>query len=200
MRLLRSEEDTNVFRSILSALVITLMSHAAQAQAPGRNAVTRESTITATVDRIERSSRVVTFRSAELGTIRRPGEEGFQSVYVDPSVKAFDDLKVGDVVTVRYVESVVVQVRPGAALSNPRDVTADAQKAGNGQVLEQQTAVVKVESINPQGLSIEYRRQDGQKILRPVQDKRLLEGLHVGDRIEVTFTRERAVSIEKARR
>ena len=189
-----------MFRSMLLALVITLVSHAAQAQTAGRNAVTRESTITATVDRIERSSRVVTLRSPELGTFRRPGEDGIQSVYVDPSVKVLDDLKVGDVITVRYVESVVVQVRPGAALSDARDVTAEAQKAGNGQVLSQQKAVVKVESINPQSLSIEYRRQDGQKVLRQVQDKRLLEGLHVGDRIEVTFTRERAVSIEKIRR
>src|SRR4029079_11544134 len=68
-----SPEDTNMFRSMLLALVITLVSHAAQAQTPGRNAVTRESTITATVDRIERSSRVVTLRSPELGTFRRPG-------------------------------------------------------------------------------------------------------------------------------
>jgi len=142
----------------------------------------------------------VTLRSPELGTFRRPGEDGFQSVYVDPSVKTFGDLKVGDVITVRYVESVVVQVRSGAALSAPRDTTADAQKAGNGQVFDQQTAVVKVEHIDRQGLSIEYRRQDRQKVIRPVQDKRLLEGLHVGDRIEVTFTRERAVSIEKVRR
>ena len=189
-----------MFRLMLPAIIVMLISQAAQAQAPARNAVTRESTKTATVDRIERSSRVLTLRSPELGTLRRPGEDGFQSVYVDPSVKAFDDLKVGDVITVRYVESVVVQVRPGAALSDPRDVTAEAQKAGNGQVLEQQKAVVKVEHIDPQGLSIEYRRQDGQKVLRAVQDKRLLQGLRVGDRIEVTLTRERAVSIERARR
>ena len=32
-----------------------------------------------------------------------------------------------------------------------------------------------------------------------VQDKKLLEGLHVGDRIEVTLTRERALSINPAR-
>ena len=187
-------------RSMLSVLVITLMSHAVQAQTPVRNAVTRESTTTATVDRIERSSRVVTLRSPELGTFGGAGEDGIQSVSVDPSVKAFDDLKVGDVITVRYVESVVVQVRPGAALSDARDVTAEAQKAGNGQVLDQQKAVVKVESVNPQGLSIEYRRQDGPEVVREVPDRRLLEGLHVGDRIEVTFTRERAVSIERARR
>ena len=33
-----------------------------------------------------------------------------------------------------------------------------------------------------------------------VADKKLLEGLHPGDRIEVTVTRERAISIEPARR
>ena len=180
-----------MFRPILTALVITLMPHAVQAQAPAPNVVASESTITATVDRIERSSRVVTLRSA--GNV-------LQEVYVDPSVKAFDDLKAGDVVTVRYAESVVVQVRPGAALSDARDVTAEAQKGGKTQVIQQVKAVVTVERIDPQGLSIEYRTKDGLKILRPVNDKRLLEGLHVGDRIEVTLTRERAVSVERVRR
>ena len=180
-----------MFRLMLSALVITLMSHAVQAQAPTPNVVTTESTITATVDRIERSSRVLTLRSA--GNVVR-------AVYVDPSVKAFDDLKAGDVITLRHAESVVVHVRPGAALSDARDVTAEAQKAGDGQVIQQLRAVVTVEAIDPQGLSMAYRTKDGLKILRRVTDKRLLEGLHVGDRIEVTLTRERAVSIERVRR
>ena len=180
-----------MFRPMLSALVITLMSQAVQAQAPAPKVVATQSTITATVDSIERSSRVVTLRSA--GNVLR-------AVYVDPSVKLFDDLKAGDVITVRYAESVVVQVRPGAAPSDARDVTAEAQKAGKGQVIEQLRAVVTVERIDPQGLSIEYRTKDGLKVLRPVTDKRLLEGLHVGDRIEITLTRERAVSVERVRR
>ena len=180
-----------MFRPMLSALVITLMSHAVRAQTPAPNVAATESTITATVDRIERSSRVVTLRSE--GNV-------FQTVYVDPSVKAFDDLKAGDVVTVRYAQSVVVQVRPGAALSDPRDVTAEAQRAGKKPVIQQVRAVVTVEGIDPQGLSIEYRTKDGLKVIRPVNDKRLLEGLHVGDRIEVTLTRERAVSVERVRR
>ena len=180
-----------MFRPMLSALVITLMSHAVHGQAPAPNVVATESTITATVDRIERSSRVVTLRSA--GNV-------LKTVYVDPSVKAFDDLKAGDVITVRSAESIVVQVRPGAALSDPRDLTAEAQKAGNTQVIQQMRAVVIIEGIDPQGLSIEYRTKDGLKAIRPVNNKRLLEGLHVGDRIEVTLTRERAVSIERVRR
>ena len=178
-----------MFRTMLSVVMITLMSHAVRAQAP--NVVTTESTITATVERIERSSRVLTLRS---------GGNVFQSVYVDPSVKTFDDLKAGDIVTLRYTESIVVQVRPGAALTDAKDSTAAAKKAGNDQVLQQLTAVVKVERIDPQGLSIEYRMKDGRKILRAVSDKRLLEGLREGDQIEVTLTRERAVGIERVRR
>jgi len=180
-----------MFTSMMLSALITLMPHAVQAQAPAPKVVATESTITATVDRIERSSRVVTLRS--------PGNV-FQTVYVDPSVKAFDDLETGDVITVRYAQSVVVQVRPGAALSDPRDVTAEAQKAGKKPVIQQVKAVVTVEGIDPQGLSIEYRTKDGLKVMRPVFDKRLLEGLHVGDRIEVTLTRERAVSVERVRR
>ena len=70
-----SRGDTNMFRLMLSALVITLNWHAVQAQAPAPNVVTTEPTITATVDHIERSSRVVTLRSA--GNVVR-------TVYVDP--------------------------------------------------------------------------------------------------------------------
>ena len=37
------------------------------------------------------------------------------------------------------------------------------------------------------------------KIMRAVTDKRLLAGIRRGDRVEVTMTRERAVSIERGR-
>jgi hypothetical protein len=176
-------------RSALSLLVVTLVwPHLAEAQAKP-NVVTKESTITAIVDRIERPDRLLRLRLPD---------NLLQSVYVDPAVKVFDDLKVGDRITVRYTESVVVQVRRGAQLSETRDVTAEAQKT-NDQVVQQLKAIVKIEGIDSQGLSIEYRTRDGQKVLHPVADKRLLQGLRVGDQIEVTLTREHAIKIDRAR-
>ena len=177
-------------RCIASLIVVGLLASAAGAAAQKPNVVSRQSVMTATVERIERSSRVVNVRGDANQVL---------SVYVDPSVAAFDELKTGDVVTVRYEESVVVQVRPGAALSDPHDTTAQARKAGNAQVVEQQTAVVTIEEIDPHGQSVTYRTAGGLKAMRPVQDKRLLEGLHSGDRIEVTLTRARAVAIERRR-
>ena len=180
-------------RALMFTTVVMLLGAAGGARAQAPNVVTTESTVKAKVDRIERSTRVV--------TLRHDGQEGsaMLSVYVDPKVAGFNDLKVGDSVTVRYVESVIVQVRPGATLKDPRDTTEEAKKAGNAQVLEQTKATVVIEEIDSQGLSVTYRTQDNRKVLRQVHDKRLLEGLRRGDRVEVTMTRERAVSIEPHR-
>jgi hypothetical protein len=166
---------------ILSVFALTV---APGAQAP--NVVTHETTTTAKVDRIEKSTRVVTLRDRDVS----------QSLYVDPTVKEFDELKVGDMVTVRYLESAVVKVRRDAKLVDVHDSTAEATKA-NANVVEQLTAVVTVEEIDRQGLSVTYRTADGRKILRPVPDKKLIEGLRPGDRVEVTLTRARAISIAR---
>jgi hypothetical protein len=47
---------------------------------------------------------------------------------------------------------------------------------------------------------VTYRTHDNRRVVRAVTDKRLLEGVHPGDRVEVTLTRDRAVSIERGRR
>ena len=177
-------------RLFLTALIPALVSLAPPARAQTPNVATHESTTTARVERIEKSSRVVTVL-AEGNVIH--------SLYVDSSVRAFDDLKVGDKVTVRYVESVVVRLRRGAKLQDVRDTTAEAQKAGNENVIEQLSAVVTIESIDSQKQTVTYRTRDNLKLMRLVQDKTLLDGLRPGDEVEVTLTRERAISIERAR-
>jgi hypothetical protein len=169
-------------------LSLVLLGGPAVAQAP--NAVTRETTTVATVDRIERSSRVVTAHS---------DDKVVHTLYVDPSVKAFDDLEVGDVVTVRYIESVVVQVRPNAKLTELQDTTAAAHKAGAADIVQQQKRIVILEDVDSQGLFVTYRTHDNQRGVHPVQNKELLRGLRRGDRIEITLTQARAVSIERKR-
>lgn len=180
-----------MLKQMLLSFVIVPASLAVAAQGQSPNTVTRQTTATATVDRIDKSTRML--------TLRRP-ENSLQMVYVEPSVKEFDDLKVGDVITVNYLESIVVQVRPGAALSTPRDTTEDARKAGGQNVTAQEKVVVTVDSVNPQDQTIVYRTADGMRAVRYVAEKTLLQGLRTGDRIEVTLTRERAIRIERARR
>lgn len=90
------------------------------------------------------------------------------------------------------------EVRRDAKLSDARDSTADAQKT-DATVVQQLTAVVTVEEIDPQELFITYRTADGTKMTRPIPDKKLVHGLRHGDRVEVTVTRARAISIQPAR-
>ena len=178
-------------RKISALLMLFVLASGSSVQAQAPNAVTRETTTIATVDRIDQSSRVLTAHSD--GNV-------LHTLYVDPSVKAFDNLKVGDVVTVRYTESVVVQVRPNAKLTELQDTTAAAQKAGgDANVVQQQKRIVTIEDIDSQGLLVSYRTHDNQRRVHPVQNKALLEGLHRGDRIEITLTQARAVSIEPKR-
>ena len=178
-----------MMRKTSAVLMLSLgLCVAAQAQAP--NSVSHETTTIATVDRIERSSRVLTAHSE--GNV-------MHSIYVDPSIKAFDDLKAGDVVTVRYTESVVVEVRPNAKMTGVQDTTAAAQKAGNANIVGQQKLIVTIEDIDSQGLFVTYRTSDNRRGIHAVQNKALLKGVRRGDRIEITLTQARAVSIERKR-
>jgi hypothetical protein len=178
-------------RLLLPAAVTALLGVAVPAIAQTANVVTRESTFTATVDRVERSSRVVTFKG-DGGTL--------QDVYVDPKVAVFNDLQVGDVVTVRLIDSVIVQVRPNAQPSGLHDTTEEAKKAGRDRVVAQSKAVVTIEAIDAPKLLVKYRTEYNQVFTRVVSDKRLLEGLRPGDRVEVTMTRERAVDIQRQKK
>ena len=175
---------------IPAALILSLGSLAGSTTAQSPNTTSRETTVTGTVDRIDRSSRTVTVRL---------GSNMLQTVHADPQITIFDELRVGDVITVRSTESVVVQVRPGAKLTDVQDTTEQARKAGDDQVLQQLKTVVTIDEIDPQGLFVTYRTHDNQKIRRGVQDKKLLEGIRPGDRVEITSTLARAVSIERRR-
>lgn len=178
-----------MFRALCAALMVVALSQAEFIRAQAPNVATRESTMKATIDRIEKSARLVTLHDEV---------NGIQTIYVDPAIKVFDRLSVGDRVTVRYVESVVVQVRRDAKLEDARETTEEAKKA-NENVIHQARAVVTIEGIDSQGLFVTYRTKDGRKMMHAVQDKKLLDGVHVGDRIEVTLTRERAIAIDHVR-
>jgi hypothetical protein len=180
-----------IMSTVLLSLVILALGPVTPEPPQAPNVVTRESTVTATVDRIERSSRVVTLRS---------DDNVVRSVYVDPKVAVFDELRVGDVVVIRFVESVIVQVQPNAQPSAVRDTTDEARTARGDQVVTQAKVVVTVENIDSQRMLVSYRMQDGQRAVRGVNDKRLLEGLRPGDRVEITVTRERAVEIQRKKR
>jgi Cu/Ag efflux protein CusF len=137
-------------------------------------------------------SRTLTLRVADGET---------QTVYVAPEVKLFDELKTGDKVTVRVLESVIMAARPDLKPNVPVDTTAAAKKSGaaGGDVLQQLKAVVTIDSIDLRTQTVTYKGGNNQRVVRAVDDARLLDGLKAGDVIEITYTRQRAIEVERRR-
>jgi Cu/Ag efflux protein CusF len=160
------------------------------AQEP-KSSVREVANITGTVERIDRFTRLLTLRMEQNVT---------QTVSVAPDIKLFDQLKTGDRVTVRVVEEVIVAVRPGLKPTIPIDTTAEARAAtpqGDTQVQQQLKAVVTVERIDPRMQTVIYQTGDNRRIIRQVADPQLLEGLKPGDVIEITYTRQRAIELQR---
>ena len=172
----------------LSSVLLTAASAAAQEpRATARDVVA----VTARVERIDVFSRSLTLKTAD----------GLAHVlYVGPELTVFSELKTGDNVLVRIVESVIVEARPGAKTTGIIDTTAAAKKApeaAQGDVLQQIKAVVTIESVDLPTQMVVYKGGDNRRVQRQVSDPRLLEGLKAGDVIEITYTRERAIALQR---
>jgi hypothetical protein len=125
------------------------------------------------------------------------------SMTVDPSVQLFDELREGDIVVVNYIEALVAKAAPGASPTLATDTTAQAKAAvvdPGVRVDQQLTQVVTIDEVDRSGRTVTYHGADSRRVMRQVQDPAILARLKAGDVVELTFTRERAVSIERAPR
>src|SRR5262245_54701766 len=151
-------------------------------------------TATATVQAIDATNRVITLRS----------EDGTEDMmYVPKEVTRFDQVKVGDKLKIRYHESMVFQVRrPGQASNKPDDTTSATRTPGakpGAEISRQMTATVEVVAVDPAVPSITVKTTDGRTVTRKIEDKKNLEGVKAGDKIDITFTQAALIAIEPAK-
>ena len=149
--------------------------------------------MTGEVNRIDRAGRTVTVMSA--GTVYAP-------IYAGPDLPIFDQLQSGDTVTVRFYDSYVAEITPGAKMTPVTDTTKAAQLAfddHDSRVLQQTRLVVTIDRIEPAMSLVTYHGADNRSVLRQVMRPQLMDGVKVGDVVTLTFTRAQAVSIEKAK-
>lgn len=179
-------------KSVVYAGIVALVPLAAAAQT---KPVTKTSqvTATATITKIDAATRNVTLRNDK-------GEE--DTFTAGPDVKRFDQLKVGDKINVTYYESLVFEVRKAGQPSTP---TADALAAGRaksvpgGGVVTQQTRTVTVKAIDPAVPSITVTTPDGLTFTRKIEDRKNLEGVKPGDRIDITYSQALLIAAQPAK-
>lgn len=148
--------------------------------------------ISGPVDRIDRAGRTISITSA--GSMSAP-------IYVGPDLPIFDQLNSGDVVTVRYYDSVIVEVTPRERMKPLEDTTSEARKMvdrPDANILQQTRMVVTIDSLDVENGTVTYHGFDNRRVFRVVRDRRLMEGVKPGDVVTITFTRAQAVAITKA--
>jgi hypothetical protein len=146
---------------------------------------------TATIQAIDKANRLVTLKD----------ESGAEdTMQVGPAMKRFDELKVGDKVKVTYSESLVLQVRkPGDAAKPGGDDAKITKGTGASPAVtlaRQQTTAVEVLGIDQKLPSITVRTADGRTVTRKVEVRKNLEGVKVGDKIDITYTQAAILSVE----
>jgi len=181
---------------IKTAAVLTVaMCVSLAAAESGQPAITKGTSMssTATILAIDTTARMITLRDSS----------GLEDVYtVGPEVQRFNELKVGDSVKTTYYESTVLQIRKPGATPGPTG-TSGAATAGTGALPSgtlsvQEKMTVTVKSIDSNLPSITVTTPDGRTVTRKVEDKKNLEGVNVGDMIDVTYTRAVLLSIDRA--
>src|SRR5262245_46980576 len=145
-------------------------------------------TETATITGIDSTTRRITLRNAK-------GEE--QTVSVGPQVERFNELKVGQQVQARYIESLVFAVHPPnqtpKGTTGTVDITPSTGTPGVTAATQMVTTVT-VTAVDAKAGSITVRTDDGRMVTRKADDPKNLEGVKVGQQIDITYTE--AVMVE----
>jgi len=149
--------------------------------------------VTAEVTAIDKKTRTITLE----------GEEGNEvSLDVGDQVKNFDQIKVGDTVSVSYYESIAIALgEPGAAPGVEAEEVAGRADEGQlpaGMVAEQITVSASVLAIDKKNRTVTLELGDGSEVERKV-DKSVaaFDELKKGDTIQVTLTRALAVKVDQ---
>jgi hypothetical protein len=147
--------------------------------------------VTATIQQIDRTARRVAFRNAD-------GTE--DTVFAGPEVRRFDELKVGDKVTMTYYESTVYQLRKGGTSklsSEAGSIIPGGRKLPGGTIARQTIQTVTVKAVDPAVPSITVTTSDGRTVTRKVDKKSYLTGVQPGDTIDITYTEAVLVSVDR---
>ena len=148
-------------------------------------------TVSATIEAIESSSRTVIIRTKD-GELR--------TVELGPNAQ-LSQLKVGDKVNATYYENIIIRKKPaGEPDVDTLEASAKhgAGKAG-GTIGVQQAITATITAINMNVPSISLQGPRGWSYSSKVQDKKALEQVKVGDKVDITWTEALVLSIDDAK-
>jgi hypothetical protein len=155
-----------------------------------RTLPTQTVSISGTVETIDHNRRIV--------NIKAPDGK-FQSIDVPASAKRFDELKVGDKVSITYNNTVSARLKPpGEAAVNTAVTTSTAgqgERPGGAADVER-TMTATISDIDKNAQSITYTGPNGWKYSRRVADPTVLDKIKVGDQVDITWDTNVTVAVQ----
>jgi len=178
-------------KTMLLAAIVWAATASPQAQEPVSKANTVK--ISATITGIDATKRSLTLRNDK-------GEEDTFSV--GPGVQRFDELKVGQKVNITYYESMVFQLLKPGEKGSPASFDAAVNRAKSalpaGTIATQEKMTVTVKAIDSTVPSVTVTTDDGRVVTRKIENKKNIENLKPGDKIDITYTQALVTSVEAA--
>lgn len=177
----------------LLMLVSMVLSATVVSAQPG-DVVREQITLRGTVQAVDQAARTVTIRGDRGNVV---------TLDIAKSVVPFDQLQVGDVVSVAYYDRVSVRLKPAGEPAvdriEPPVATPTGSTLPGATVASQRVTTVTITSWDPAQRVVTFTGPTGieySRRLLDTTDARVMAGLKVGDRVDVTRTEAVRLAVE----
>ncbi len=160
--------------------------------APGKGAAMQVVKASATVEAIDAKTRTVTLKLANGET---------RSIVCGEDVRNFDQIKVGDTVTVGYVEALALELKQGGkeVVGRTERTTVERSKRGEkpgGAAGREIVAIADVVAVDHDKKVVSVKNKEGKVIDLNIRDPEQLKLVKKGDQIQATYTEALAISVD----
>ena len=164
------------------------------ASEPGKAAAVRTAEISAQVVAVDKASRTVTLKGPKGNVV---------DIVAGDEVKNFDQIKVGDFVVARFLQSLSLELQKtkGAAAGLTEKSAAATAKPGERPAVaagHEVTAIAKVTAVDKKAKTISLKGPRGNVVTLDVQNPDQFKVVKVGDEVRVVYTEAVALSVEPA--
>ncbi len=161
---------------------------------PGKAEIVSAAKISAQVVGIDKATRTITLKGAK-GRIL--------DIVAGDEVKNFDQIKLGDLVVARYMESLSLELKKTAKGSGIVTTSEEAARAQPGERpavagAREVTALAEVTAVNPKKSTITLKGPRGNSVTLNVHNPDQFKVVKKGDHVQVTYTEALALSVEPA--
>lgn len=161
---------------------------------PGKATVTGMHKITATIDKIDPDTRTVTLERHDGSMV---------DLELGPEVRNFDQLRVGDIVTMTYKEALTLSLKKGGSGETSMQETPSMERAASGakpggMVGREVKVTANVVAVDRKTKTVTLQGPEGGTRDLKVKDPKELANVQVGDQVEAVYTEAFAVSVKPA--